>query len=197
MTVTRLEGAEGWRKNFAGDGMRVLYTSASSMDSQVVNGTYWNIRNSATSPSFDAMFDVGGNPTNISFKTNIPFTAAISQVTTTDDFGYNDIDADSEKVWDSAHYSSSTAEIELSGFAANEIVDLVIGGIANSGTTRGGIYIILNDGRQAEVVNSDGNATGPIIFKDIHPVDGSIKIQFDMITSFIYFNILDILTKKR
>ncbi len=203
MAVTRFSGGEPWRFNPAGDGTRVLVaTNDDVFNAKVDDGNYWNTGDSTSTTDLnqDALLDIGGNPTPISLRTNAPFQGRVG------DFGTDNPDLfnylatiGSLDVWTDPYFRGGgiSAEIELYGFGAADVVDLVIGGMRKDISTRGGIFRILNDGREAEAVSGTPNATGPIMFWNIYPVDGSIKIEIEPVTDFIYFNIIDFVIKKR
>jgi len=195
MASTRLEGGEGWRRDYAGAGTRVLFTNNTSFGTRSNEGVVWN---NDASYNIDNMLDIGGAPTEVGVKVITAFAGSSTAGTLTDDFGYADTSG-SAAVWESPRYTTGTSAIELFGFHVNDSVDLAIAGVRTGSGDRGGLYRLVEDGREAEVQSYEnaGGMTGPIIFKGIAPVNGSITIQFVTVSSYLYFSFLDILVKRR
>ncbi len=197
MAATRHTGTSEWFREWSKPGLRVLYTSQYSLGDTFLGGAFWNDHDAGAAnditPSRFPLKDISGRATSLGFKTLTDFTNQIGVIAYTDVHRYND------DIWDRAYYTSGLAKVEIYGIPKDHIVDLVLGGASANSDARGGTYRITPDGRDAEVANGSAYAgfTGPIMFRGIEPVSGSIQIQFDMVTSFCYWNFFDLRAYRR
>lgn len=203
MATFRPFGAEGYRFAANASGKRFIWLSNpinwATSGEFADEGVFINVPDaSGTSPANAALRDMAGQPLNLELKTNSAFGGSVALATTSENYGYDfTLSSGAVNLNDRAFFTSSTAEIEISGFQANDVLDVAMYGFSGAETDRGGVYRILGADRECEVINSPNNNQGPVIFRDVAPSGGSLKIEFVSVTNFIYFNMLDITIKQR
>ncbi len=195
MATTRHAGTSEWFREWSKPGLRVLYMANYSLGNAFFSGAFWNDHDAGdaidTTPSRFPLKDISNRPTSMGLRTLTAVTNQLAAGTYTDIHGYND------DMWDRPYYTDGTATVEIYGIPKDHIVDLVLGGKNFAANDRGGTYKITPDNRQPEVVQGDTGWSGPVMFRGIEPVSGSIQIQFDMVTNFCYWSFFDLRAYRR
>lgn len=195
MAVEAHFGTTRWNRQDSRPGIRVLYTSNFANGQAILEGSFWNDHDAGasidTTPTRFPLLDISGSPTTIGLRTNAAFDNQIGGIGDPPISGYPGT------CFQRAYYTSTNCEFELYGIPKDLTVDLVLGGQNGQAGSRGGLYILPDDGRRAEVVIGETLVTGAVIFSGVTPVDGTIRISFVSVTDFIYVNIVDLLAYKR
>lgn len=192
-----IQAGERRLKEYSADGLRILYSANSGYNAISSAGVFWNADASATAPNIPALRSISGDSTHIGISTETPFISRIGGFTVNHSFGYNETIGGSTP-WERSYYTNTSSVLVLRGFRANEVVNLIIGGMPSQASGREGRFSLPDHGlaHEGNLTNSASNI-GPVLFKDLIPLDGTIRIKTEMIVSFAYLSFIDILVRNR